>query len=187
MKFIKLYTDELKNKGLSLFDKAVYGSLQTKYQYHGNQEFYTFESYIADELEISERTVKRSIKKLNETGLISITKRYHKQLKQVVNYYNLDIQETADNMRETDAITDVITADKKKEFIKNFEARGLKVSALCGDLGKGFTNPEENPFLIEKSITCLKSVPHKSLAKNKFDSRNVCNNLLIVGLLNLHN
>lgn len=85
--YIKLFTNELKDMGLSLYDKAVYGSLVTKFQYHNNSEFYTYESYIADELEISESSVKRSIKKLNEVGLISINKKYHKQLKKTVNYY----------------------------------------------------------------------------------------------------
>ena len=87
MSYIKLFTTELNNKGLSLYDKAVYGSLMTKFQYHHNTEFYTFEKFIADELEVSERTVKRSIKRLNDVGLISISKRFHKQLKQTVNYY----------------------------------------------------------------------------------------------------
>lgn len=92
MSYVKLYTDELKNKGLTIYDKAVYGSLLTKFQYHNNQAFYTFEKFIADELEISERTVQRSIKKLVEVGLLSITKKFHKQLKQSVNYYNLSEQ-----------------------------------------------------------------------------------------------
>ena len=107
MSYIKLFTTELNNKGLSLYDKAVYGSLVTKYQYHGNKEFYTFESYIADELEVSERTVKRSIKKLSETGLISISKRYHKQLKQTVNYYNLDTQ----NLSNENFVLDTFTVE----------------------------------------------------------------------------
>lgn len=107
MSYIKLFTDELKNKGLSLYDKAVYASLMTKYQYHGNKEFYTFESYIADELEISERTVKRSIKKLAEVKLISISKRYHKQLKQTVNYYNLDTQ----NLSNENFVLDTFTVE----------------------------------------------------------------------------
>lgn len=107
MSYIKLYTDELKNKGLSLYDKAVYASLMTKYQYHDNKEFYTFESYIADELEISERTVKRSIKKLVEVKLITIKKRYHKQLKQTVNYYNLDTQ----NLSNENFVLDTFTVE----------------------------------------------------------------------------
>lgn len=87
--YIKLFTNDLKNKGLSLYDKAVFGSLVTKYQYHECNEFYTYEAFIADELEISESTVKRSIKTLSNKGLINITKKYHKQLQKTVNYYSI--------------------------------------------------------------------------------------------------
>ena len=111
MSYVKLYTTELKNKGLSLFDKAVYGSLLTKFQYHKNQEFYTFEKFIADELEISERTVQRSIKKLVDVGLISITKKFHKQLKQTVNYYNLN----AVNFTNENLISDAVSEEVEQE------------------------------------------------------------------------
>lgn len=124
--FIKLYTEELKNKGLSLYDKAVFGSLVTKYQYHNNSEFYTYEKFIADELEISESSVKRSIKKLNEVGLISINKKFHKQLKQTVNYYsiNLDIEkenlptepEQKQNLETSTAITQSKPEETKVEL-----------------------------------------------------------------------
>lgn len=87
--YIKLFTNDLKNKGLSLYDKAVFSSLLTKYQYHEGNEFYTYEAFIADELEISESTVKRSIKTLSNKGLINITKKYHKQLQKTVNYYSI--------------------------------------------------------------------------------------------------
>ena len=46
---------------------------------------------------------------------------------------------------------EALDAAARKEFIKKCSDRGLKISALCGDLGKGFTNPELNPELIEKS------------------------------------
>lgn len=87
--YIKLFTNDLKKKGLSLYDKAVFSSLVTKYQYHEGNEFYTYEAFIADELEISESTVKRSIKTLSNKGLINITKKYHKQLQKTVNYYSI--------------------------------------------------------------------------------------------------
>lgn len=48
-----------------------------------------------------------------------------------------------------------ITEAKKQEFIRNFKDRGLVVSALCGDFGKGFTNPEENVSLIDRSKKVL--------------------------------
>lgn len=44
-----------------------------------------------------------------------------------------------------------MTADNRRAFLTKCKDRGLVISALCGDLGKGFTNPELNPELIEKS------------------------------------
>lgn len=118
--YIKLFTDELKNKGLSLYDKAVFGSLLTKYEYHNKEAFYTYEAYIADELEISESTVKRSIKKLNEVGLITINKRFHKQLKQTVNYYSIptidedkpEVVEPTNSIEQLATIIDSVANDE---------------------------------------------------------------------------
>ena len=42
-------------------------------------------------------------------------------------------------------------AAKRREFLKQVKDRGLVISALCGDLGQGFHNPELNPGLIEQS------------------------------------
>jgi len=44
---------------------------------------------------------------------------------------------------------------KRKEIMQKFHDRGLKVSAVCGDLGKGFGNSELNPALVEKSKRIL--------------------------------
>lgn len=48
-----------------------------------------------------------------------------------------------------------MTADKKAELLSMMNDSGLVFSALCGDLGKGFGNPELNPSLIEKSKRIL--------------------------------
>lgn len=48
-----------------------------------------------------------------------------------------------------------MTADKRREFLDKVRSEGLVISALCGDLGKGFHNPELNPALIEKSKRIL--------------------------------
>ncbi len=48
-----------------------------------------------------------------------------------------------------------MTAEKRREFLKSVKDQGLVISALCGDLGKGFSNPELNPELIEKSKRIL--------------------------------
>ena len=44
-----------------------------------------------------------------------------------------------------------LTPAKTVEYRKQISDAGLIVSALCGDMGGGFTNPEKNPERIEKS------------------------------------
>ncbi len=50
---------------------------------------------------------------------------------------------------------DALNAEKRKDFRKKANERGLKISALCGDLGCGFSNPDKNPALIEQSKRIL--------------------------------
>lgn len=39
----------------------------------------------------------------------------------------------------------------RKELLDRLKSNGLCFSALCGDLGRGFSDPDKNPELIEKS------------------------------------
>jgi len=48
-----------------------------------------------------------------------------------------------------------LTGAKRRELLDFVKSNGLCFSALCGDLGKGFGNPELNPELIEKSKRIL--------------------------------
>ncbi len=48
-----------------------------------------------------------------------------------------------------------MSAAKRKEFLKAVKDHGLTVSALCGDLGKGFGDAGLNPELIEQSKRIL--------------------------------
>ena len=48
-----------------------------------------------------------------------------------------------------------MTTAMRREFLDKVKSEGLIISALCGDLGKGFHNPELNPELIEKSKRIL--------------------------------
>lgn len=48
-----------------------------------------------------------------------------------------------------------LSPQKRREFLDMCESRGLTISALCGDLGQGFANPEKNPELIERSKRIL--------------------------------
>ena len=48
-----------------------------------------------------------------------------------------------------------LSQQKRREFLDMCKSRGLTISALCGDLGQGFANPEKNPELIERSKRIL--------------------------------
>ena len=48
-----------------------------------------------------------------------------------------------------------LSPQKRREFLDMCKSRGLTISALCGDLGQGFANPEKNPELIERSKRML--------------------------------
>ena len=48
-----------------------------------------------------------------------------------------------------------MTPARRREFLQAVKDHGLTVSALCGDLGHGFGDPEKNPELIEESKRIL--------------------------------
>ena len=48
-----------------------------------------------------------------------------------------------------------LVGQARKDFLNMVKDHGLKISALCGDLGHGFGNTEENPQLIEDSKRIL--------------------------------
>ncbi|CCX37461.1 xylose isomerase domain-containing protein TIM barrel [Clostridium sp. CAG:1013] len=48
-----------------------------------------------------------------------------------------------------------MTPERRREFLKVVKDHGLVISALCGDLGQGFGDPEKNPALIEESKRIL--------------------------------
>ncbi|MBR6790920.1 MAG: TIM barrel protein [Oscillospiraceae bacterium] len=48
-----------------------------------------------------------------------------------------------------------LTPQKKAEFLDMVKSEGLVISALCGDLGRGFGDPALNPDLIDRSRRIL--------------------------------
>lgn len=48
-----------------------------------------------------------------------------------------------------------MSVSARKELLDRMKANGLVFSAICGDLGMGFGNPDKNPELIEKSRRIL--------------------------------
>ena len=51
-----------------------------------------------------------------------------------------------------------LKGEKRRTFLKEVKARGLVISALCGDLGHGFWDPARNTELIERSKLILDMV-----------------------------
>jgi len=48
-----------------------------------------------------------------------------------------------------------MTGNMRRELLSRLHGNGLVFSAICGDLGMGFGNPDRNPELIEKSKRIL--------------------------------
>lgn len=48
-----------------------------------------------------------------------------------------------------------MTPAQRRDFLRMVKDHGLVFSALCGDLGKGFGNPDLNPALVEESRRIL--------------------------------
>lgn len=48
-----------------------------------------------------------------------------------------------------------MTPQRRREFLRAVKDHGLVISALCGDLGHGFGDPEKNPQLLEESKRIL--------------------------------
>ena len=92
------YISFLKGRGLNQTAKLIYICLVGNYRYH-KKEFYTYESFLADKLEVDERTIRRGIKKLKDVGLISIKREFNKTTNKTVNYYTVQtpyIEESGD-------------------------------------------------------------------------------------------
>lgn len=48
-----------------------------------------------------------------------------------------------------------MSTQQRRELLDMVKSHGLRFSAICGDLGMGFGNPEKNPVAIEKSKRIL--------------------------------
>ena len=62
----------------------------------------------------------------------------------------LQVYATATKLAKTE-----MSPAQRKDFLRMVKDHGMCFSALCGDLGKGFGNPELNPALVEESKRIL--------------------------------
>ena len=104
--FIKLYKEEREllrkiNTGAAY---EVYMYLKDKYRYY-DEDVYSYMKCIAECLEMSENTIKRTIKKLKEVGLIECRRGWSKDEGAPItcNYYSfpiVDMVEKSENKEE---------------------------------------------------------------------------------------
>lgn len=81
----------------------------------------------------------------------------------IVDSFRIDIKEAVKKAKEVGAqgiqvyttrgpmAPENLSAKQRKEFLDLVTSNGLVISALCGDLGEGFADRENNPRRIEKS------------------------------------
>lgn len=74
--------------------------------------------------------------------------------------FRLPMQQAVEQARKTgvqgvQAYVHNLTASQQKELYMILKDNGLKLSAVCGDLGHGFGDPKFNPDLIERSKRIL--------------------------------
>ncbi|MDL2318050.1 sugar phosphate isomerase/epimerase [Eubacteriales bacterium OttesenSCG-928-A19] len=50
---------------------------------------------------------------------------------------------------------EMLVGERRAQFLRMVKDHGLVISALCGDLGHGFGDPEQNPALIDRSKRIL--------------------------------
>lgn len=81
----------------------------------------------------------------------------------IVNSFRIDIKDAVKKAKEVGAdgiqvyttkgemAPENLNSKQRKEFLDYVTSNGLVISALCGDLGEGFADRENNPRRIEKS------------------------------------
>lgn len=100
MSFYKHYTDLLKTH-LSPSAEKVLMVLINRAEFHNNKPFYCYEKWIASEINKSERTIKRAIKKLSEDNYISIERVYNKNTRKSINIYTVNTLPTDNGVVNT--------------------------------------------------------------------------------------
>lgn len=67
----------------------------------------------------------------------------------------LGVQGVQISTNKGDLAPENLVGEKRRELLRMVKDNGLAISALCGDLGRGFGSPELNPELIRRSKLIL--------------------------------
>lgn len=169
--------ERLKDKERELYEqltgaqKKVYLHLRNDRFHFKNIEFYDKQKMIAEYLDISEKTVKRAIKRLQEIGLLNVSKKWK------VNKYTLPCYDNLENkvVKETKVEQAPVIQETPKQ--EDFNIDDLEVNDTPDN---GYWNLYQKVKFngeINRQITALRNVPESS---RKEEQQRVINMIISV-------
>ena len=116
--FYKKYREIFQAEELTRTQKDIITILINRHEYHNGEPFYCYESWIAEEVKCSEKTVKRAIKHFEDIKLLTIDRHYNKQTRKTTNFYTINIDTNGSTLVNTDNVSGVVDDYEKEEIVE---------------------------------------------------------------------
>lgn len=116
--FYKKYREIFQAEELTRTQKDIITILINRHEYHNGEPFYCYESWIAEEVKCSEKTVKRAIKHFEDIKLLTIDRHYNKQTRKTTNFYTIHINTNGSTLVNTDNVSGVVDDYEKEEIVE---------------------------------------------------------------------
>lgn len=119
--FYKKYREIFQAEELTRTQKDIITILINRSEYHNGEPFYCYESWIADEVKCSEKTVKRAVKHFEDIKLLTIDRHYNKQTRRTTNFYTVNIDTNGSVVVDTKNVSGIVDDYEKKEIEQPLE------------------------------------------------------------------
>lgn len=116
--FYKKYREIFQAEELTRTQKDIITILINRHEYHNGEPFYCYESWIAEEVKCSEKTVKRAVKHFEDIKLLTIDRHYNKQTRKTTNFYTIHINTNGSTLVNTDNVSGVVDDYEKEEIVE---------------------------------------------------------------------
>lgn len=116
--FYKKYREIFQAEELTRTQKDIITILINRHEYHNGEPFYCYESWIAEEVKCSEKTVKRAVKHFEDIKLLTIDRHYNKQTRRTTNFYTINIDTNGSTLVNTDNVSGVVDDYEKEEIVE---------------------------------------------------------------------
>jgi hypothetical protein len=116
--FYKKYREIFQAEELTRTQKDIITILINRMEYHNGEPFYCYESWIAEEVKCSEKTVKRAVKHFEDIKLLTIDRHYNKQTRKTTNFYTIHINTNGSTLVNTDNVSGVVDDYEKEEIVE---------------------------------------------------------------------